>query len=335
MATDNRFALADSVTAASGFPSKLVAFYASSDASHFAPIHPQFYVSNACQLKCRFCSCKHRKQEVPYMTAEVFRNAILSLRRAGSKAITFSGGGEPLLCPDLIEMMDLAHRGLYMDLGLVTNGIALDDMPSATLQELSWLRVSLDESRIKLPPYLLREPGTQPILPAASYVWQTLPPPYLARHILSDLIDLAQKGRLHHLRIVSDILDDTAGESLSLQINGSFLGANVILQPRNHHEVGNPRCWMPLIKPVIDVDGRVYTCCGAQYALKDASKQRTLPKELCIAENVDEYLHTWVDAQRPFNGSICAKCYYGNYNRALNALKAGVTGNGMEYANFL
>jgi organic radical activating enzyme/intein/homing endonuclease len=57
--------------------------------------------------------------------------------------------------------------------------------------------------------------------------------------------------------------------------------------------------------------------CGAQYALKKPSK--TLPKKLCLgsAFDIDKII---MGSSKPFDGKICYRCYYTNYNNILEAI---------------
>lgn len=319
-----------SVTSAASFPTKLLRFYAGSNATELRPIHAQICISNLCQLHCSFCSCK--KEKPGNMPLEMFRYILLTLKHAGVRAVTLSGGGEPLLNPAFIEMVDLAKRGLFLDVSLVTNGVALRQIPSSTLELLSWVRVSMDESRKEFPAYLHEPPIATPIKPGLSYVWAR---GFEKRPILHRCVTMAQNGMVHHLRVVSDILDPRAGDELEAAYGNIYFGDNVIVQPRHHPEGGTRKCWLPFIKPMFSVTGEVYTCCGAQYALIDPEQQRILPDALRIGNNVDEYLN-WIRNGKPFNGKICDKCYYGAYNRVLDALHAGAKGHPtIEYPNFI
>jgi MoaA/NifB/PqqE/SkfB family radical SAM enzyme len=62
----------------------------------------------------------------------------------GLKAITFSGGGEPLVNPATRGAMQLA-KDLGIQVGLITNGTLLTD-PGFFIDICTWVRVSLDAS---------------------------------------------------------------------------------------------------------------------------------------------------------------------------------------------
>jgi MoaA/NifB/PqqE/SkfB family radical SAM enzyme len=69
------------------------------------------------------------------------RELVVDLNAIGTKSITLTGGGEPLTHPNINAMIKAA---LHWDLqvGLVTNGIALDKLKEP--ESLTFIRVSID-----------------------------------------------------------------------------------------------------------------------------------------------------------------------------------------------
>jgi len=92
----------------------------------------------------------------------------------------------------------------------------------------------------------------------------------------------------------------------------------IILQNRASYTRGSSRCWLALVKPVVDVDGMMYPCCGAQYAVRGGDNR--LPSRLCMG-NIDNFISEYLGPQKPFDGSICDKCYYSEYNDVLGKIK--------------
>jgi len=72
-----------------------------------------------------------------------FSNAVAAIARLadmGVKGLTFSGGGEPTVHDDLLEIVQFA-KGKGMDVSLITNGVIFD---VRLLDSLTWVRFSLD-----------------------------------------------------------------------------------------------------------------------------------------------------------------------------------------------
>ncbi|MER5649330.1 viperin family antiviral radical SAM protein [Streptosporangium sp. NPDC002524] len=110
-----------------------------------------FHLWQPCNMKCRFCFATFRdvrgtvlpEGHLPRRDAE---RVVTLLADAGFTKITFAGG-EPLLCPWIIDLIRLA-KGLGLTTALVTNGSLID---SGTIRDLrgilDWVTVSVDSVR--------------------------------------------------------------------------------------------------------------------------------------------------------------------------------------------
>ena len=94
------------------------------------------------------------------------------------------------------------------------------------------------------------------------------------------------------------------------QIKG--IDQRVIYQDRSYPTKGMKKCLISLLKPIIAADGKVYPCCGIQYAVKN--------EPLDFHHNMKGSLERIHDAQKHFNGELCDICYYSKYNELLNLL---------------
>lgn len=99
--------------------------------------------SNRCQLDCKWCFFKkYRKNNLHDLDMDTYNRTVTQLYGAGCESITFTGGGEPLVHPQIRQMIDFAYIH-NMKLGLVTNGIYLHKIIDK-LHRFSFVRVSLD-----------------------------------------------------------------------------------------------------------------------------------------------------------------------------------------------
>ena len=71
-----------------------------------------------------------------------------------------------------------------------------------------------------------------------------------------------------------------------------------------------------MLKPVISADGGIYPCCGVQYAQDPPGRDMV---ELMLMGTLDDIDRIWKD-QITFDGSVCTRCYYDDYNSALDLL---------------
>lgn len=295
-----------SYQSACAFPAKLLR-YAKNLSQEFYPIHLQLIPTNRCNLTCTYCSCGDSDRSLE-MSFEFFVEAVDKFIVRGLQAVTITGGGEPLMHPQFDKMVDYLHKR-DICLGMSTNGILTKQWPVDMYRKFDWIRVSFDSHRDELPE-----------------LYWTLEDKYAFSYVHADgaektdnflrLMDMARQGSIAHLRIVSDISGKK--DLRGLDITGPC-PSNVIIQDRSISERGQYPCWLALAKPLLNADGLMYTCCCAQYALD--SGICLYPKELCLG-TIDLFLERYKGSQAPFNGEICKICYYGGYNRVLDAIKA-------------
>jgi MoaA/NifB/PqqE/SkfB family radical SAM enzyme len=116
-----------------------------------APVHVRIKPVNACNERCWYCAYRlddlalggemDIKDKIP---AHKMFEIVDDLIAMDVKAVTFSGGGEPLIYPQIAETVRrLAAGGIKI--GTLTNGVALrGDVAEAFAEHATWVRVSID-----------------------------------------------------------------------------------------------------------------------------------------------------------------------------------------------
>lgn len=280
-----------------------------------APRHIQLNPTNVCTRSCSFCSCSERC-DGQVLSSSAICEAMGEFVALGAQAVTVTGGGEPLCYPDVKWLFGYLHS-LGLRVGLVTNADLIDTVPDWCLRTLTWCRVSLsDEYSL---PGLRKAMGVAPRVDwAYSYVLSQEP---CYEQLGAAIMDAHATG-MTHIRVVSNILD--VGRMPSMEEVRSELRARfpricfdrVIWQDRSEPERGMRDCRIALLKPVLNADGWIYPCCGAQYARQ--VQDRGLPEEMRLC-HYTEIHERWTGAV-PFDGTPCVRCYYGGYNRLLSAM---------------
>lgn len=118
-----------------------------------APIYIRIKPTNVCNHGCNYCHYgkgmyldlkeERNNDSIPWDRMETIINDIADI---GVKAVTFSGGGEPLMYPKIVETMKLVkERGI--DLSIITNGSRLNDERAEVLKDAKWVRISLDAAK--------------------------------------------------------------------------------------------------------------------------------------------------------------------------------------------
>jgi MoaA/NifB/PqqE/SkfB family radical SAM enzyme len=119
------------------------------------PVHVQLVLSDLCNQDCGFCAYRmssglsnelfpqgNRKNPNRMIPAEKAEEIIDDCALIGVQAIQFTGGGEPTVHPDHLELFARAQAH-GISTALVTNSINLEpDHPS--VKAMSWIRVSVD-----------------------------------------------------------------------------------------------------------------------------------------------------------------------------------------------
>ena len=303
-----------SYTASGVFPVKLLQDKLAISEGKILPRHLQLNPTNQCDLNCSFCSCSDRVKGLELSFDEI-KDILYTFKLFGTVGLTITGGGEPLLHPNINEILDLAKK-LNIKTGLVTNGLKIDRLKSGYAQ---WIRVSYSDERDCSDSFLHKLSNKIIEMPhinwAFSYVLTRKP----QWDKLTTIIAFSAKHNFSHARLVDDILDAENVPDISeskQRING-VPGENlVIYQSRKQFTIGRKRCLISLLKPSIGADGKIYPCCGTQYALENAPRDYA---ETMQMGHWKEFINILIE-QKHFDGSVCAKCYYEDYNRLLELL---------------
>ena len=116
-----------------------------------APVHVRWKPTNKCNHRCRYCAYRleglqlgqnmREADETPLEKAREIANDFVEM---GVKAVTFSGGGEPLVFPGILEVSEILCRG-GVKIAMLTNGALLSgDKARFFAQNATWVRVSMD-----------------------------------------------------------------------------------------------------------------------------------------------------------------------------------------------
>ncbi len=122
------------------------------DGKRIAPIYVRMKPTNCCNHKCYYCSYAdnalglrdsvNRQDQIPW---EKMQEIIGDMKDMGVRAVTFSGGGEPLVYPHIVESMQ-RMLDVGIDLSIITNGQLLKEERAEVLSKAKWVRVSFDSA---------------------------------------------------------------------------------------------------------------------------------------------------------------------------------------------
>lgn len=117
-----------------------------------APVYVRIKPTNRCNHRCYYCSyadsnlaLRDSVNEGDQIPRDKMLEIIKDLGNMGVKAVTFSGGGEPLVYPHINEAMSMIlDEGI--DLSIITNGQLLEGDSARILQNARWVRISFDSA---------------------------------------------------------------------------------------------------------------------------------------------------------------------------------------------
>ena len=117
-----------------------------------APIYVRIKPTNTCNQNCYYCSSKDdnipEERKLDYYASipwEKLQEIIQDLSDMGVKAVTFSGGGEPLIYPHIEDALSLVKEK-HIDYSMISNGQALEGEKAKLLADAKWLRISLESA---------------------------------------------------------------------------------------------------------------------------------------------------------------------------------------------
>lgn len=113
------------------------------------PLYIRIKPTNRCNHNCNYCHYRNSyldldqynpQDEIP---KEKMLEIVEDMAEMGVKAVTFSGGGEPLLYPHIEETMQ-AVVDAGIDLSIITNGSLLYGRKAEILAKAKWVRISIE-----------------------------------------------------------------------------------------------------------------------------------------------------------------------------------------------
>lgn len=124
-------------------PEKIVAY---KEGKRPFPTTLEVDLTNRCNHRCSFCFYAEHigvDAQKPSLDTNILKKRLLEAKELGTKAISFTGGGEPMIHKDYTEIVKYA-KGIGLDVGTITNGSAITERNvDVLIDNLQWIRVSI------------------------------------------------------------------------------------------------------------------------------------------------------------------------------------------------
>lgn len=310
------------------------------------PTHVQLVMSDLCNQDCHFCSYRMsggfstenfadengNKNPARFIPTAKAKEILDDCAELGVGAIEFTGGGEPTVHKDHLEIIGHAQR-LGLQTGLVTNGVRLKD--HEVFRKLDWLRISLDagdENTYEK----IRDSKAWPKVTANIRMAATFGKPYFGLGFVvtkENFLEiylacrLAKEWGVPYVRIgamfsfegsdyyeeLKPAIYDQLAECKKLE-DGKFRVVNFFDNRMNDLDQRRPDykfCGEQQFVLYIGGDQKIYTCCTNAYTTRGE-----------IGNLRDTRFKDWIRTTRryDFDARSCHHCQFNDKNRLVNWL---------------
>ncbi len=275
---------------------------------YFRPISIQLAPTNKCNLNCVMCSVANRDKSEE-LSLEQSIKVLEDFKKLGAKTVDLTGGGDPTMYKHINDVIEYAAYN-YDGIGLITNGVKLDNISYKNLSRLTWLRISLnsldyvEDIKLDVPPNVTL---------GFSYVITDLS----NEEQLDKIAAYANKYNATYVRIVPNCLSiEDINKSTEMIKPYLEKHQNFFFQQKKY--VVPNKCWMGRIKPFVNADGYVYHCSANPLIDRKFNSNFTL----C---HIDDIIKTWEASYGrdiSFNTCNCqeGKCFFAEHNNLIGQI---------------
>ena len=113
------------------------------------PIYVEISPVDRCNHSCTFCALDFARKGENELSSAVLKRTIKEMASLGVKSIMFAGEGEPLLHPNLANLVNFtAEQGI--DVAITTNGTQLTDkFINDCLHNITWIKFSVNAGDVR------------------------------------------------------------------------------------------------------------------------------------------------------------------------------------------
>ena len=112
------------------------------------PIQVELNPTNNCNMACKWCLTEyaHKKEDID---VDVLKRFLGEFAELGGRSIDWTGGGEPSIYPHADEAIAFAAK-VGLKQGMITNGLFKSSLVPTLVQNMTWVRFSLDSTNNQL-----------------------------------------------------------------------------------------------------------------------------------------------------------------------------------------
>lgn len=298
------------------------------------PITFQLCPTGICNFNCPFCSVGNRDREISIPYKDIVKG-LRDFRSLGAKALEITGGGNPLLYPQINDLICLAHK-LGYDIGIISNTID----PSKHLTEesasyLKWYRASISAHH-NIPNFNHKMYNFS-IIPKGVLSMSYVINKDTTKEILLDIIELVKDyPETKFVRICPDYLDNEMIATYKdkwaplveeVDKSGKFFFKELIANCTAYPHF----CGVGMIRPYVCEDGYIYMCSSFVLRNRKLEPQYRIGHITDVKGAYKKANEMFRKTGKPYDAPIdeCWHCQLGSNNKFLHTMLRD-----MEDSNF-
>jgi MoaA/NifB/PqqE/SkfB family radical SAM enzyme len=285
------------------------------------PIVLHIMPTEACNLKCVFCSVAQRGEEgklYPDLRMDQIKYVVGVLKKKGLKAVILSGGGEPVIYPEINELIEYLYQN-GLEIGLITNGVLLKEkIKKNNIDKLTWVRVSINSldylEKIELPEF-----NSEKTTFGMSYIWNPLSEKKF-EIVKNEIKKIRETNKVEYIRLLPDCnLDDDNLEEGHKKLHklAEDLGEPYFHQYKIHQQP--EECHLGRVHPVLYTDGMIYPCDSVVLNSPKDDKRFHQGYSLCKWDEVEEFFNKEIKDSL-IDTKKCPYCVFARQNKLLTEI---------------
>ncbi|MBU1052815.1 MAG: radical SAM protein [Proteobacteria bacterium] len=285
----------------------------------YTPFMVQIFPAYACNFRCNYCIHSLPKKgrgfiaDKSMMDFDLYKKCIDELAEFPQKLkmLRFAATGEPLLHPQIAEMVKYARdKKVAKSFDIVTNASLLTNELSDNLIEagLDWLRISIQGLSSKKYKEICRvDINFDKFTENIRYFYKNKKECKIYIKIIDCALEENEREKFYD--IFGNICDKIAIEHLAPavpNIDYTKLSNTPLATTQNGNAVQNAQiCPQPFYMLQINPDGNIVPCCGMQTPFVCGNSQKENIFDVWNGENLKKFQFAMLKKQK---NNICSKC---------------------------
>jgi radical SAM protein with 4Fe4S-binding SPASM domain len=284
------------------------------------PITVQLSPTGKCDFSCKMCSVKNRDKNLE-LDFKVIKKGLKDFKKLGAKALEITGGGNPLLYPQINELINYAYK-LGYKIGVISNSINPSKyLTRKSVEQIIWYRASLSGFYKST-----KVPYDFSIIPKGKLGFSYIVTDETTEEHLKAIVELVkERPDVKFVRIAANCLQGDEIKNFKKKWGKVIesLGEKFFIKEiGDNYKPYKNFCGVGMVRPYCTEDGYIYPC--SSYVLKE--QQYDSRYAIGRLDNV-KLTYQWANelqknTNMPYgiDPKRCYHCFYANNNKLLHTI---------------